>query len=147
MTSSTFPRSRRARQNGLDLVCHVHPEVPDALIGDPGRLRQIVVNLVGNAIKFTEQGEVVVEVQRDQGTMSQEPSPETRGEETILLHISVRDTGIGIPAAKQRLIFEPFTQADGSTTRQRGGTGLGLAIAAQLVQLMGGRLWVESIVG
>jgi CheY-like chemotaxis protein/anti-sigma regulatory factor (Ser/Thr protein kinase) len=137
----------RARQKGLDLVCHVHPEVPDALIGDPGRLRQIVVNLVGNAIKFTEQGEVVVEVQRDQGTMSQEPSPETRGEETILLHISVRDTGIGIPAAKQRLIFEPFTQADGSTTRQRGGTGLGLAIAAQLVQLMGGRLWVESIVG
>jgi two-component system, sensor histidine kinase and response regulator len=137
----------RARQKGLDLVCIVHPEVPDALIGDPGRLRQIVVNLVGNAIKFTEQGEVVVEVQRDQETMSQEPSPETRGEETILLHISVRDTGIGIPAAKQRLIFEPFTQADGSTTRQRGGTGLGLAIAAQLVQLMGGRLWVESIVG
>jgi two-component system, sensor histidine kinase and response regulator len=137
----------RARQKGLELACHVHPEVPDTLIGDPGRLRQIVVNLVGNAIKFTEQGEVVVEVQRDQGTVSQEPSPETGGEETILLHISVRDTGIGIPAAKQRLIFEPFTQADGSTTRQKGGTGLGLAIAAQLVQLMGGRLWVESIVG
>src|SRR5919109_989471 len=137
----------RARQKGLELVCHVHPELPDALIGDPGRLRQIVVNLVGNAIKFTEQGEVVVEVQRDQRTVSQELSPETGGDETILLHISVRDTGIGIPATKQRLIFEPFTQADGSTTRQKGGTGLGLAIAAQLVQLMGGQLWVESIVG
>jgi CheY-like chemotaxis protein/anti-sigma regulatory factor (Ser/Thr protein kinase) len=137
----------RAHQKGLELACHVHPEVPDALIGDPGRLRQIVVNLVGNAIKFTEQGEVVVEVQRDQGTVSQEPSLETGGDETILLHISVRDTGIGIPATKQRLIFEPFTQVDGSTTRQKGGTGLGLAIAAQLVQLMGGRLWVESVVG
>ncbi len=137
----------RAHQKGLELASHVHPEVPDALIGDPGRLRQIVVNLVGNAIKFTEQGEVVVDVQRDHGAVSQEPSLETGGEETLVLHVSVQDTGIGIPTAKQHLIFEPFTQADGSTTRKNGGTGLGLAIAAQLVQLMGGRLWVESVVG
>jgi CheY-like chemotaxis protein len=137
----------RAHQKGLELASHVHPEVPDALIGDPGRLRQIVVNLAGNAIKFTEQGEVVVDVQRDWGAVSQEPSLEMEGEENIVLHVSVQDTGIGIPTAKQHLIFEPFTQADGSTTRKNGGTGLGLAIAAQLVQLMGGRLWVESVVG
>jgi two-component system, sensor histidine kinase and response regulator len=137
----------RAHQKGLELASHVHSEVPDALIGDPGRLRQVVVNLVGNAIKFTEQGEVVVDVQRDHGAVSQEPSLETGGEETLVLHVSVQDTGIGIPTAKQHLIFEPFTQADGSTTRKNGGTGLGLAIAAQLVQLMGGRLWVESVMG
>lgn len=137
----------RAHQKGLELAAHVHSDVPDALVGDPGRLRQIVVNLVGNAIKFTDRGEVVVEVQRHQATGLRISSPEMEDEEAIVLHMSVRDTGIGIPAEKHRLIFEPFTQADGSTTRKHGGTGLGLAIASHLVQLMGGQLWVESVVG
>jgi two-component system, sensor histidine kinase and response regulator len=126
----------RAHQKGLELVYHVHPAVPDALIGDPGRLRQILVNLVGNAIKFTERGEVVVEVEL-----------ETQTADDVSVHVAVMDTGMGIAPDKQRLIFEPFTQADGSTTRQHGGTGLGLAISSQLVQLMEGRLWVESKVG
>jgi signal transduction histidine kinase/DNA-binding response OmpR family regulator/HPt (histidine-containing phosphotransfer) domain-containing protein len=126
----------RAHQKGLELGYHVHPTVPDALIGDPGRLRQILVNLVGNAIKFTEQGEVVVEV-----------DTEVQTADDVSLHVAVTDTGVGIPPEKQRLIFEPFTQADSSTTRQYGGTGLGLAIAGRLIQLMEGRLWVESEVG
>jgi two-component system, sensor histidine kinase and response regulator len=137
----------RAHQKGLELASHVHSDVPDALIGDPGRLRQIVVNLVGNGIKFTDQGEVVVEIRQHPETESRGSSSEMEDEEAIVLHISVRDTGIGIPAEKHRLIFEPFTQADGSTTRKHGGTGLGLAIASHLVQLMGGQLWVESVVG
>jgi signal transduction histidine kinase/CheY-like chemotaxis protein len=126
----------RAHQKGLELVYHVHPMVPDALIGDPGRLRQILVNLVGNAIKFTERGEVVVEVDTEAQTA-----------DDVSVHVAVTDTGVGIPPEKQRLIFEPFTQADSSTTRQYGGTGLGLAIAGKLVHLMQGRLWVESEVG
>jgi two-component system sensor histidine kinase/response regulator len=137
----------RAHQKGLELASHVHANVPDTLVGDPGRLRQIVVNLVGNAIKFTDQGEVVVEVQQHQGTGPRTSASEMEDEEAIVLHMSVRDTGIGIPAEKHCLIFEPFTQADGSTTRIHGGTGLGLAIASHLVQLMGGQLWVESVVG
>jgi signal transduction histidine kinase/DNA-binding response OmpR family regulator len=123
----------RAHQKGLELAYHIHPEVPDALLGDPGRLRQILVNLIGNAIKFTEQGEVVIQV-----------NVESQTTDIVYLHITVTDTGIGISTDKQRLIFEPFTQADGSTTRKYGGTGLGLAISVQLVRLMGGRLWVES---
>ena len=126
----------RAHQKGLELTYHVPPEVPDALIGDPGRLRQILVNLVGNAIKFTEQGEVVVDV-----------AAESQTEDGVSLHVGVTDTGVGIPPDKQRLIFEPFTQADGSITRQYGGTGLGLAISSQLVRLMEGQLWVESEMG
>jgi signal transduction histidine kinase/DNA-binding response OmpR family regulator len=126
----------QAHQKGLELTSHVHPAVPDALIGDPGRLRQILVNLVGNAIKFTKQGEVVVDV-----------AAASRTEDEIVLHMAISDTGIGIPADKQRLIFEPFIQADGSTTRQYGGSGLGLAITGKLVQLMAGQLWVESAVG
>jgi signal transduction histidine kinase/DNA-binding response OmpR family regulator len=133
----------RAHEKGLELTYRVQPEIPDALIGDPGRLRQVMVNLVGNAIKFCARGEVVVDVQLAAGSSAQH-----RGHaETVALHVAVRDTGIGIPEAKQRLIFEPFTQSDGSTTRQYGGTGLGLTISRQLLELMGGELWVESVVG
>jgi two-component system sensor histidine kinase/response regulator len=137
----------RAHQKGLELASHVHADVPDALVGDPGRFRQIVINLVGNAIKFTEQGEVIVEVRRHQRTGAKEAAPETEDGDAIVLQVSVRDTGMGIPEEKHHLIFEPFTQADGSTTRKHGGSGLGLAIASHLVQLMGGHLWVESVVG
>jgi PAS domain S-box-containing protein len=126
----------RAHKKGLELACHVPPDMPDALIGDPGRLCQIVVNLVGNAVKFTERGEVVVQVTSESCTPQE-----------AVLHFSVTDTGIGIPPEKQRLIFEAFTQADSSTTRHFGGTGLGLSISAQLVAQMGGRIWVESEVG
>ncbi|MBV9851198.1 MAG: PAS domain S-box protein, partial [Armatimonadetes bacterium] len=126
----------RAHEKNLELACRVGPDVPDALVGDPGRLRQIIVNLAGNAIKFTEHGEVVVETEVQERT-----------ERDVLLHFAVRDTGIGIPADKQHLIFEAFAQADNSTTRRYGGTGLGLTISSQLVSLMGGRIWVESRLG
>jgi two-component system sensor histidine kinase/response regulator len=125
--------STRAHEKGLELACHVLPDVPDMLVGDPTRLRQVVVNLTGNAIKFTSQGEVVVRVERSEET-----------ENETLLHFAVHDTGPGIPAAKQRSIFEAFTQADNSMTRTHGGTGLGLTISTRLVQMMGGRIWVES---
>jgi len=123
----------RAHRKGLELLCHIPPQVPADLIGDAGRLRQILVNLVGNAVKFTTQGEVTVAVE----TIAEQ------GEE-VELHFSVRDTGIGIPHDKHEIIFEAFHQADGSTTRQYGGTGLGLTISQQLVKLMGGRIWMES---
>jgi PAS domain S-box-containing protein len=123
----------RAEQKGLELACQIPPDVPDGLVGDPSRLRQIVVNLVGNAIKFTEQGEVVVRVQS-----------ETRHGSDVALQFSVTDTGIGIPLEKQALIFDSFSQADNSTTRRYGGTGLGLAISSKLSKMMGGRAWVES---
>ena len=126
----------RAHQKSLELAHHVSPEIPDGLIGDPGRLRQILVNLVDNAIKFTERGEVVVRVET-----------ERPADQEIWLHVAVVDTGIGIPAERQHFILEPFTQADGSSTRKYGGTGLGLTIAKQLVELMGGRLWIDSEVG
>jgi two-component system sensor histidine kinase/response regulator len=123
----------RAHGKGLELACHVPPAVPEMLIGDPGRLRQVVVNLVGNAIKFTERGEVIMRVRSE---------PQTGGE--VLLHFTVTDTGIGIPSDKQAFIFDPFTQADSSITRRFGGTGLGLSISGRLVAMMNGRLWVES---
>jgi len=126
----------RARQKSLKLTCHIFPEVPEVLIGDPARLRPILVNFMGNAIKFTGQGEVVVQVKMESCTA-----------DDICLRVAVTDTGIGIATTTQQAIFEPFTQADGSTTRKYGATGLGLAIAKQLVELMGGRLWVESTVG
>jgi signal transduction histidine kinase/CheY-like chemotaxis protein len=126
----------RAHEKGLELAWRVAFDVPDYLVGDLGRLRQVVVNLVGNAVKFTERGEVLLQVEKLQAT-----------NESVDLHFSVRDTGIGIAKEKQETIFEPFTQADGSTTRLYGGTGLGLGIATQLVKLMGGKIWVESKLG
>jgi signal transduction histidine kinase/CheY-like chemotaxis protein len=123
----------RAVEKGLDLLCRVAPEVPDELVGDPGRLRQIVINLVGNAIKFTARGQVAIEVTREPGAA-----------EGVILHFRVADTGIGIPPDKQKAVFEAFEQADTSTTRKFGGTGLGLAISRRLVGLMGGRIWLES---
>jgi PAS domain S-box-containing protein len=136
-----------AYHKGLELVYEVQPDVPDGLIGDIGRLRQIIVNLVGNAIKFTAEGEVVLRIALQQGAHCQSPSPAGDTVNTCTLHVSVSDTGIGIPAAQQQAIFEPFVQADGSMTRRYGGTGLGLSIAMQLVALMGGHIWVESTVG
>jgi CheY-like chemotaxis protein len=123
-----------ASRKGLELGCKVASDVPRVLIGDPGRLRQIIVNLVGNAIKFTERGEVFVDASCEPGD---DPG-------SLLLHCRVRDTGIGIPPDKQATIFEAFKQTDSSITRRFGGTGLGLAISTQLVALMGGRIWVES---
>ncbi len=117
----------------LEYSARVAEDLADTLVGDPDRLRQVLLNLVGNAVKFTDQGSVRLAVTRER---------EEHG--TLLLHFAVRDTGIGIPADKQEVIFEAFRQADGSTTRKYGGTGLGLAICARLVQLMGGKIWVES---
>ena len=126
----------RAQQKGIELACHVDSNVSDVLVGDPLRLRQVVVNLAGNAIKFTEEGEVVLSARTESRSMG-----------SVVLHFSVRDTGIGIAPEKQSMIFEVFSQADSSTTRRYGGTGLGLAISAQLVELMGGRIFVESQLG
>jgi two-component system, sensor histidine kinase and response regulator len=126
----------RAHQKGLELAYDADPEVPSQLLGDPGRLRQILVNLVGNAIKFTQHGEVLVTIER----LSQDAGG-------IELHFKVKDTGIGIPPEKQGLLFKAFSQADSSTTRKYGGTGLGLAISARLVELMAGKIWLESSEG
>ena len=125
--------STRSSEKGLELACRIDPEVPDALIGDPGRLRQVLVNLAANAIKFTEQGEVVIDVGHDR-----------LPDDQIRLNVTVRDTGIGIPDEARTLIFEAFSQADASTTRQYGGTGLGLAISARLVHLMGGEISLDT---
>jgi two-component system, sensor histidine kinase and response regulator len=123
----------RAHEKNLELLCEIAPDVPDALVADVGRFRQILVNLVGNAVKFTDEGEVVVRV----GSQ-----PQAAGE--AIVQVSVADTGVGIPADKQSMIFDAFSQADGSTTRRFGGTGLGLTISARLVAMMGGRIWVDS---
>ncbi len=165
--------AHRADSKGLELAAHIAPNVPDALIGDGGRLRQIVVNLVGNAIKFTERGEVIVEVSvngSDVGQASNMPGPSFAASSVmrasaengivpvkngqienvpheVELHFAVRDTGIGIASDKLSRIFNEFEQADGSTTRRFGGTGLGLAISRRLVRLMHGQVWVESEVG
>src|SRR5262249_37314836 len=133
----------RAHRKGLELVCNVQPGVPDALIGDAGRLRQVLLNLVGNAIKFTDHGEVVVVVVQ----VGEEAAPAPADRQEVLLRLSVRDTGIGIPVEKQATIFHPFEQEDTSTTRKYGGTGLGLTIAARLVALMGGQISVTSAPG
>ncbi|HEX7446267.1 MAG TPA: PAS domain-containing protein [Pirellulales bacterium] len=135
----------RAHKKGLEVACQVLADVHDGLVGDAVRLRQIVVNLVGNAIKFTETGEVVMRVELQPPELEHSlPATDGAG---VLLHFAVRDTGIGIAPDKQQSIFAPFVQADGSTTRRYGGTGLGLAISARLVELMGGELWVESSPG
>jgi signal transduction histidine kinase/DNA-binding response OmpR family regulator len=126
----------RAHEKGLELLCEIAPEVREAVNGDFSRLRQIVVNLVGNAIKFTQQGEVALRV-----------SVDTEHDADGILRFCVSDTGIGIPIEKQNLIFDPFAQADTSTTRKYGGTGLGLTISARLVGMMGGRIWVQSDLG
>src|SRR6201987_1618727 len=123
----------RAHQKELELGCHIQVDLPDRVFGDPIRLRQIVINLVGNAIKFTDKGEVMLYVER-----------QSQSESTLDLHFFVSDTGIGIPEEKQQTIFEAFEQVDSSTTRKYGGTGLGLSISAALVKLMGGTMWVES---
>ena len=139
----------RAHAKELELVCDIPPAVPDALRGDPGRLRQVVLNLVGNAIKFTERGEVVVAVsefaphrQRTSRKLRAGPAAPS-----VSLHVAVRDTGIGIAADKHEDIFRPFEQADSSTTRRYGGTGLGLTISRRLVEMMGGTIWVDSAAG
>jgi len=136
----------RADNKGLELAYDIEARLPDLLSGDPGRLRQILMNLVGNAIKFTEHGEVVVHAMAESGesagtgALPGEAAP-------IVLHFSVSDTGIGVSQDKLASIFQAFTQADGSTTRKYGGTGLGLTISRQLVEMMGGRIWVDSTVG
>ena len=130
------PLSISADQKGLELLLEIDAELPQTVLGDPGRLRQIITNLAGNALKFTQQGEIFIAVKL-----------QSREENQAVLHFSVKDTGIGISQEKQSAIFEPFTQADGSTTRRYGGTGLGLTISRQLVNMMGGRLWVESCPG
>ncbi|MGH9446762.1 MAG: ATP-binding protein, partial [Terriglobia bacterium] len=129
---------RQAEQKNLALICDLRPEVPQEVIGDPGRLRQIIVNLLGNALKFTERGEVILRVEREPADAP------PLGSHDLLLRFTVRDTGIGVPREKQNLIFDAFSQADGSMTRKYGGTGLGLTISSRLVQMMGGRIWVES---
>jgi signal transduction histidine kinase/CheY-like chemotaxis protein/ligand-binding sensor domain-containing protein len=124
----------RAHEKGLELACEIGEDVPNQLRGDPGRLRQVILNLVGNAVKFTDQGEVVVEAHVDPGA----------AEGGCRLHFTVRDTGVGIPPEKQKSVFEAFSQGDGSISRRYGGTGLGLTISAKLVAMMGGRIWLES---
>jgi signal transduction histidine kinase/HPt (histidine-containing phosphotransfer) domain-containing protein len=125
-----------AHRKGLELISDIHAEVPDRVLGDPTRLRQVLVNLVGNAVKFTSTGEILVRVR-----------PEARDGDALVLHVSVSDTGIGIPAEKQGRLFQPFEQVDNSMARRYGGSGLGLAISARLVELLGGRIWLESAAG
>jgi PAS domain S-box-containing protein len=126
----------RADEKGIELLCEISPEVVETVVGDPGRLRQVLINLIGNALKFTLEGEVSLTIQA-----------ESIEQEAITIHCTVSDTGVGIAPEKLRSIFESFSQADTSTTREFGGTGLGLTISKRLVEMMGGRIWVESEVG
>jgi signal transduction histidine kinase/DNA-binding response OmpR family regulator len=131
-----------SHEKGLELACHVLPDVEENLVGDAERLRQVLVNLVGNAVKFTDEGEVVIRVRRDEFA-----SRTAKQAHEVTLHFEVQDTGIGISREDQGLLFQAFRQVDSSPTRRFGGTGLGLAISARLVELMGGRIWVESELG
>jgi signal transduction histidine kinase/DNA-binding response OmpR family regulator/HPt (histidine-containing phosphotransfer) domain-containing protein len=133
LESVSKTQALQAQTKGLELACRIRPDVPDCLVGDPLRLLQVVINLVSNAIKFTEDGEIVVEVECEEMNPS-----------SALIQVSVRDTGIGIPADKQQSVFESFSQADSSTTRHYGGTGLGLTICSYLVEMMDGRIWLDS---
>ena len=133
------PLSLRAQEKGIRLVCDLAADVPQALLGDPGRLRQVLVNLIGNAIKFTDRGDVVLRVRH----LDSRRANGTDGG----VHFAISDSGIGIPATKLKSIFDAFSQEDGSTTRKYGGTGLGLTISSRLVEALGGRIWVESEVG
>jgi signal transduction histidine kinase len=126
----------KAHDKRLELVSKVDSSVPTSVVGDPTRLRRVLTNLVGNALKFTEQGEIVVEVRK-----------EAECDDSGVFHFSIRDTGVGIPHEKQQMIFDAFSQADSSPARKFGGTGLGLTISNRLVDLMGGRIWVESKLG
>jgi PAS domain S-box-containing protein len=136
LSEALRPLTRQAGEKGVELACDIPPDLPDALVGDPYRLRQVVVNLVGNAVKFTERGEIVVLVRE-----------EFKGADSVRLHFSVRDTGIGIRPDKQNRVFDAFEQADGSSTRKHSGTGLGLTISTKLVGMMGGQIWVDSELG
>ena len=133
LENATDSLALKAHEKGLELVCHIQPDVPTALIGDPGRLRQIIVNIAGNSLKFTEEGEIVIRVEM-----------ESESDDSVKLHFMVSDTGIGIPQDKLDSIFKSFEQVDGSTTRKYGGTGLGLSITRQFVEMMGGEIKVES---
>jgi len=133
LENATDTLALRAHEKGLELSCHIRPDVPTALIGDPGRLRQIIVNIAGNSLKFTEEGEIVIRVEM-----------ESESDDSVNLHFMISDTGIGIPHDKLDSIFKSFEQADGSTTRKYGGTGLGLSISRQFVEMMGGKIQVES---
>jgi two-component system, sensor histidine kinase and response regulator len=136
VTGAVIGLAVNAEQKGLKLTFDVAPDVPEELIGDPSRIRQVLLNLLNNAIKFTSTG-----------TIELRSTLFDRRDRTVTVHFSVRDTGVGIPTDKVDLIFEPFRQADSSTTRKFGGTGLGLTISSRLVNMMGGHLWVESVLG
>jgi signal transduction histidine kinase/FixJ family two-component response regulator len=136
ISEAAKPLALRAHEKGLEVILHVEPGTPDVIVADPARLRQILFNLVGNAIKFTSEGEIEVSARL-----------ESRAAAEGTLHFTVRDTGIGIPAEHHQRIFDAFAQADGSITRTYGGSGLGLAICSRLVQMMGGKIWVESTPG
>ncbi len=133
LENATDTLALKAQEKGLELACHIRPDVPTALIGDPGRLRQIIVNIAGNSLKFTEEGEIVIRVEMESET-----------DDSVNLHFMVADTGIGIPKDKLDSIFKSFEQVDGSTVRKYGGTGLGLSITRQFVEMMGGEIYVES---
>ncbi|MDQ1286408.1 MAG: two-component system, sensor histidine kinase and response regulator, partial [Thermodesulfobacteriota bacterium] len=126
----------QAQAKGLELIYDVEDQTPDRIVGDSGRLKQVLINLLGNAIKFTEQGEVLVSVKAEQLLDSK-----------LKLYFEVRDTGVGIPEEKLATIFQAFEQVDSSSTRRFGGTGLGLAVSSQLCQMMGGKIWVQSQIG
>ena len=134
--NSVKPLALKAEQSGVELLCRIDPAVPDLVHGDPIRVRQVLTNLAGNAIKFTSKGEIEISV-----------GVESLGDKFIVLHFSVRDTGIGVPLDQREAIFEPFRQADITMTRKFGGTGLGLSISSRLVHMMGGKIWLESEVG